>query len=161
MLHDTSVMHISSKSRFSTHYKNVKDCGFYNYYEIIYGIGKQFNSQSGWFNTCHNFKISEKKIQIMVRYKKKIYKKRMSNKFRAQRHRRIQKLIKDKREEVEHQDFEDYSGENIRKGRTTRELLRSWAYCHGITARAINDLLKILILAGNLICCIQECLKKF
>lgn len=95
----------------------------------------------------------------MGRYK--IQKKgKMSVGNRVRQHRLIQNLIKKKREEVEEQEFATYyenvnsSGSNIRKEKTIREHLRSWANTHAISARAINDLLKILILAGNYILCV-------
>lgn len=87
----------------------------------------------------------------MVRYKR-----RFVGKQRIRRYRQIRKIIDIKRRKIE-QEFderEEWPHEGlqeepeIRKSNSTRELLRSWANCHGITTRAINDLLKILILAG-------------
>lgn len=73
--------------------------------------------------------------------------------LRVRRHRKIGKIIDDSRKQVEQDPYQDdtesvFGESNIRKDIDTRELLRSWANCHGITTRAINDLLKILILAG-------------
>lgn len=40
--------------------------------------------------------------------------------------------------------------DNFHTNKTIRELLRSWVNCHGVTTRAVNDLLKILLCAGVL-----------
>lgn len=89
----------------------------------------------------------------MVKSKHFIEKKK-SNNFRLRKHRKFAQIIRKAGKQFE----QEYDGEsifdedidqNIRKEINTRDLLRSWANCHGITTRAINDLLKILILAGN------------
>lgn len=38
--------------------------------------------------------------------------------------------------------------DNFNSDHTIRELIRAWVNCHGVTTRAVNDLLKILVSAG-------------
>lgn len=90
----------------------------------------------------------------MVSYK--ILKKRaFLNRKRVRQHRQIKKILVQRYRDVENEaeiGSDEHLSENesnIRDGITTRERLRSWANCHGITTRAINDLLKILLLAGK------------
>lgn len=49
-------------------------------------------------------------------------------------------------EETENEEFK--CDAQINDEKPVKELLRSWASCHGITTRAVNDLLRILITAG-------------
>lgn len=87
----------------------------------------------------------------MARYKKrKGSKKVQSDAERARKYRAVKKTIQNAEREVESEYSSDENNKmnlNIQKN-STKELLRNWAMCHGITARAINELLKILILAG-------------
>lgn len=87
----------------------------------------------------------------MVDYKKrKTFKNNRSDAERARKYRRVKNIITKAREQIEQEsqmEHEDIQL-NIQNKKKTRDLLRSWANLHGITTRAINDLLKILILAG-------------
>lgn len=62
----------------------------------------------------------------------------------------VESIIAQRYREVEEQiEEEDLILEpQISNGKTLRELLRTWTNCHGITTRAVNDLLRILIISG-------------
>lgn len=91
----------------------------------------------------------------MGRKKKQTRKKiRVNAKNRMKTWRAVQSLIKQRRKAVEEEFNENYFDESIEipmdiaDDISLRQLLRSWSNCHGITTRAINDLLKILKRTG-------------
>lgn len=65
----------------------------------------------------------------------------------------IQAIINQRYKEIEEETSHEDCEEKINK-KPLSELLRSWANCHGVTTRAVNDLLRILITSG-----IFNCLK--
>lgn len=74
---------------------------------------------------------------------------------RVRRHRKINKSIAERRKEIENElrdrNYFDRSLESvfeINQIKPLKQSLRSWVNCHGITTRAVNDLLKILIKSG-------------
>lgn len=64
----------------------------------------------------------------------------------AQRYRNVQKQEREQQQKKE----EDFDCEaKINRKTPLKELLRSWTNCHGISTKAVNDLLRILIASGS------------
>lgn len=80
---------------------------------------------------------------------------KLMNKNRVQRFRARRRILNETVEEREilhqSQDINLSVAEEFENKKNTRDLLRSWVNCHSITTRAVNDLLKILRNAGELI----------
>lgn len=90
----------------------------------------------------------------------KIKRNKKSNVFGLRKHRKFKQIIQLAHKQIEDEcdDESIFSEPNIRKEINVRDQLHSWANCHRITSRAINDLLKILIMAGNII--FKKCYRK-
>lgn len=81
----------------------------------------------------------------------------IQNKLRVRRHREINKHIVKKRSEIKNRpsidcEYFDSSLEStveVDQETILKQLLRSWVNCHGITTRAVNDLLQILRKSGT------------
>lgn len=88
--------------------------------------------------------------------KQKVKKIRVDAKNRMKTWRAVQSLIEQRRRAVEEEFNENYFDESIEiptdiaiaDDISLKQLLRSWVNCHGITTRAVNDLLKILKRTG-------------
>lgn len=81
-------------------------------------------------------------------------KKKRPAKSRGKRYRGINSLLAKRRLEAEDNQYvsEDSQESNIAVDvqKSVAEMLRSWINCHGITTRAVNDLLQILKKSGNI-----------
>lgn len=76
--------------------------------------------------------------------------------YRAIRFRAKKKMLRQAEEKVLQESIFDSEistfsmPEDFQSDRNIRDLLRAWVNCHGITTRAVNNLLKILKNAGTL-----------
>lgn len=77
--------------------------------------------------------------------------KQIANRLRVRRFRLSRKVTEAQlMEDRDECDFSDVSQFEVLSNKPVRELLRSWVNFFGISVRAVNALLQILILAGNL-----------
>lgn len=85
--------------------------------------------------------------------KKNKSKQRNSNQTRNRRNRKIRRIIQQRRNDAMreiHLEDDDYTLAPIINNETKlNHLIRSWVNCHGITTRAVGDLLQILNKAGK------------
>lgn len=80
--------------------------------------------------------------------KKSYTRKAIANRFRVQRFRQKNQILNhyNQPEPSENHEYEEIP--EIANNTSTRDLLTSWVNFHGVTMRAVNDLLKILKKAG-------------
>lgn len=97
------------------------------------------------------YKILSNIVYIMARARN-FNRNAIQNKYRVNRCRIKKRFLKNAEEFFvqSHQSIDscDESVYEIATNKSTRELLRSWVNYHGVTMRAVNDLMKILKKAG-------------
>lgn len=80
------------------------------------------------------------------------FRQKKSIKPRYRNQRQVKTILAQRLEAVqeEMENKKTFGEAKINKKKSLKELLRSWVNCHGITTRAVNDLLGILVAASKI-----------